>query len=97
MKKNKVFSLFVCLLLCAAIMFSYIFVSLEAHHDCIEEHCQICVVLHKCESIIRDITCTGIILALSIYIFLYSDRISNFSFKLNKADTLVSLKVMLLN
>ncbi len=43
----------VCLTMIAVILFSAFCIAAEADHDCTGEDCQVCVILHQCENILR--------------------------------------------
>ncbi len=41
------------LMMLVIVLFSSFYVAAEADHDCTGEDCQVCVILHQCENILR--------------------------------------------
>lgn len=97
MKKKRLAALTACILLCALMIFSGLFVSLEAGHACSGETCEICMVMHVCNSLLRDLSCAGAALALCAFgMFLLAGE-CNICTQNEHTYTLVSLMVKLQN
>lgn len=59
MKKNLL-KRSACILLCSAMLFSFIVLVLEAEHDCVGEACHICLEIQHCQSLLKSLArCIG--------------------------------------
>lgn len=97
MKKRQITALLAGVLLCAVIFLSGFSMWLESHHDCTGERCEICVVLHTCEKLLRDFILAGGTVSLFLSLWLQrSFGCRGFGVK-EASPTLVSLMVRLQN
>ncbi len=55
MKRRKFTALFVCIILCALIGASSVFVIVGAHHDCEGSGCTVCLEIRMCEAVLRNL------------------------------------------
>lgn len=95
MKHNRIIALLIAIVLCLAMAFSVAFIVLESDHDCIGEHCEICLEIEACVNLLRGI-------GFAVLTFLIAVALGHISYKTPKPsevvrwlDTLVALKVKL--
>ncbi len=60
-----------CALLLFVMLFSVFFTAAEVEHDCSGEDCEICLCLHHCESLLRQLR-SGLILCLAFFAFAFA-------------------------
>ncbi len=95
MMKTKRFASVLALLAAFIMLFSVLFIALEADHDCRGEDCAICAQIQVCEDLIRNLLTSTAFLAAAwcyfvlIRLFAVADRCSVFP------HTLIALKVKL--
>ena len=53
MKKNRVFTVIITILILVALLSSAIFIATQADHHCTGAHCSVCVQIHICQSIMH--------------------------------------------
>ena len=97
MKKKRNFILLLCIALCVAMVFSYAFIARESDHDCIGEHCQICLELQTCRSILRNLFFAAATIAVVEFAVGFLPNAYGGSAGCPKAGTPILLKVKLLN
>lgn len=95
--RRKVCVLFVITFILVNILFSYQFISENAHHDCSEEHCLICMQLEEASQFIQSIKHIPTASFLMTVLFLFTKWVSHATEHLRVNTTLISLKVELLN
>ncbi|MCR5577357.1 MAG: hypothetical protein K6F56_10145 [Oscillospiraceae bacterium] len=95
MIKAKQLSAVLALLLAFVMLFSVLYIALEADHDCCGEDCVICVQLQVCESLLRNLfAAAALLLALWSFcavILAAAEPVS----RIARPHTLIALKVKL--
>lgn len=94
-KKISIF--FALALILVNILFSYQFITENAHHTCSEEHCPICVQLEEALQFIQSIKCIPTTPFLMTVLFLLIRWVPFAVQQLCPSRTLISLKVELLD
>lgn len=97
MNKNKVITLIACILICAAMAFSFIFIAIESDHDCVEDSCHICAEIQSCKLLIRTMGNAFVSIFLFSHIAVYISYFFKTSQLTDRLITLVTLKVKLTN
>ncbi len=95
MIKPKRFAAVLALLVAFLMLFSVLFIALEADHDCCGEGCAVCAQIRACEDLLRNLT-TASVLAAAVWclytqcrVFADADRCAF------RPHTLIDLKVKL--
>ncbi|MFV0465384.1 MAG: hypothetical protein ACK5ML_04855 [Lachnospiraceae bacterium] len=96
-KDNRILTIVLAAVLVVTIIFSYMFVIENARHDCSGEDCPICTEIESAIQTISSIKMLSVLplVAAVICVFTQLCTISRFFF--GTEDTLISLKVELLN
>lgn len=95
--KKRMFIIFITTAFIFGMLFSTLYISIESHHDCIDEDCPVCQCISVCENILKKLsTALGVIFISIVFKFVYKISIIK-HFKLVPIQTLVSLKVKLSN
>ena len=61
MNKPKQLAAVLALLLALVMLFSVLYIALEADHDCCGDDCAVCAQLHACEELLRNILATALL------------------------------------
>ncbi len=94
---TKVIACIVAIIMLLSIMFSSFFIAEHLHHECTGEDCPICAELHIAEGLVSTIKIVPFFaVALFAKLFMISTIKENYQ-KRDKTDTLISLKVELLD
>ena len=96
-KKIRIFALLIALTVGFVMLFSAVFLVVEAHHDCTGKHCPTCYQMEVCESVLKTLTnVVPMVVAITVLIqyFLLSTSAFNIS---KQEESLVTLKVKLSN
>lgn len=96
-KRTKITALILCALFCFVVFFSIAFVALEADHDCAGEDCPVCAEMAVCAAFIQTVATVAFVAALRPLLHFVAGRTTNRYASSDYSDTLVSLKVLLLN
>lgn len=94
---RKICVFFVITFILLNILFSYQFIIENAHHDCSQDHCPICVQLEEAFQFIQSIRQVPVTSFLMTVLFLSAKWVSHATEHLCVNPTLISLKVELLN
>lgn len=97
MRRNQIFTLLTCILLCMAIACSLAFIAAESNHDCSEYDCHICFEIENCKVLLRSISCACIPLFFFLPLICHILLLYRSTSLKNKAVTLITLKVKLSN
>ncbi len=84
------------IIICLAVLFSFLFVSFGAHHDCVGENCTVCMLMAVC----RHLSETAVLTFAAFYVASYQvgTSVGSAAQKRGIADaTPISLKVKLSN
>lgn len=63
MNKTKRFAAVLALLLAFFMLFSILYIALEADHDCCGEDCAVCAAIRTCENLLRNLLPIALLLA----------------------------------
>lgn len=95
MNKPKRFAAALALLVAFLMLFSVVYIALEADHDCCGEGCAVCAQIQACEDLLRNLM-TASVLAAALWCLYALNRVSadadRFVFQ---PHTLIALKVKL--
>lgn len=96
-KKNKVIAVLLSLLLAAAILLSYDYIIEETHHDCSGRECPICMQLEEAVQFLSTIKFVPVVpyIVAAFLVCMKKDRVQKENE--NRNNTLITLKVELLN
>lgn len=97
MSKKRFIILLLGILICLTLLLSYVFIIVESNHECMGNHCDICSELQICQSLIKNILPAGAMIVLVVYSIMLSINFCIRNVAIFKTDTLVDLKVLLLN
>ncbi|MDO5559925.1 MAG: hypothetical protein Q4F95_10050 [Oscillospiraceae bacterium] len=94
--KNKVLSFVICIVFCAVIVFSDIFVACHAVHRCTGDGCAVCLEIEECVLLINSLSSSPAAAA-SVCVFVSGSITQLINVYCSSTDniTLVSLKVKL--
>ena len=81
--------------LCAVMLFSALFIALEAHHDCTGEECAICVQLRACAELLRQTALVLLILAVSALLHVCAAEMLGQTQRVFRKASLITLKIKL--
>ncbi|MCR4925529.1 MAG: hypothetical protein K5917_04485 [Clostridiales bacterium] len=56
LKRKKIAALIMGIIMLAIVLFSSLYIMVEADHDCVGEHCHICSCIQQCEKILHQIS-----------------------------------------
>lgn len=97
MLKNRKIALFLAILFCFAIVLSGAATAVEAGHECVGEHCEICHILSSLQGIVKA-ACISLLLFIA---FLFRKKrnayVSGYKNRFSYGIKLIKLKVELLN
>jgi len=69
MIKSKRLASVLVLLVACIMLFSVLFIALEADHDCCGEDCVICAQIQFCEDLLRNLITTSVLVAAAWYLY----------------------------
>ncbi len=91
----KRFASALALLLALVMLFSVLYVALEADHDCCGENCAVCARIRACENLFRNLlSAAALLLAVRLFCSLICVFVNTECFSVFP-NTLISLKVKL--
>ncbi len=96
-ENKKSIAIVLVLLMLASILFSYYFIIENEHHDCIGESCPICLQIEEAIQFMQSIKYVPILAFIMVVQCLFIKWIPNKADQVYLKDTLISLKVELLN
>lgn len=96
-RKLRAISFFTAFVFALVVLGSAIFISVESDHQCVGENCSICEVIHHCENLLKTtgVNVVPVMQHLSFVAVVLLALISGAEIYSN--NTLISLKVELLN
>ncbi len=95
---KKVLSTFVAITFLFAVMFSAIYISDNVHHHCTgQSDCPICLEIHLAEAFLSTIKYTPVIITALFCIKYMAETFTSITPREDMMDTLVTLKVLLLD
>lgn len=69
MKRNRILTLLITVLILAALLFSALFIAVEADHDCTGAHCSVCEHILVCQTILEQLAfCAGMLGIMTVII-----------------------------
>ncbi len=95
--KKRYLALFIILIMLVTMLAASIYLGSETHHLCRGHHCQVCVKLERCESIVKHILEGTLGIGILLFMGYLRETFSKYSEFMLTALTLVSLKVKLSN
>ena len=97
MNKPKRLAAVLAVLLAFIMLFSAVYIALEADHDCCGENCVICAQLRACEELLRNLLLTAALLSAAGCLCALSRVISRAASRFVACHSLIALKVKLSN
>ena len=97
MNKPKYIASALAVLLAFVMLFSVVYIALEADHDCCGEDCAVCVQLRTCENLLRNLFLTAVLLSAAGCLCTLNLAIAYPNFRFAHSHTLIALKVKLSN
>lgn len=94
---KKILAVLLVAFMLTGILFSYKFIIDNVHHDCTGENCPICLQIEEAVSFIQSIKYVPILSFLMAVLFLFTKREAHETKHIYVRNTLISLKVELLN
>lgn len=82
---------------CLSFLCSVSFLAIHAHHHCTDEHCSVCAVLVQCDRRLRSAAAAGSAAPLLLFCSMAAAFLTNAETREASCETLVSLKVEMLN
>lgn len=97
MKRNRILTLLVTILLLVALLSSALFIAVEADHDCTGTHCSVCAQIVVCQTILNQLAfCAGVLGILAVFRYLLLEKARRSQMYFCHA-TLITCKVKLSN
>ena len=96
-KGKRIVSMLTAMAVCFVMLFSACFIAAEAHHDCAGEGCTVCAQIISCENVLRNVTAAVSCVFLVLHIFTAAAAEAGAAYTARYNDTLIELKVELLN
>lgn len=97
MTKPKQLAAVLALLLALVMLFSAVYIALEADHDCCGEDCFVCAQLRACEELLRNLLLTAALLSAAGCFCALICIIAHTDLRFAHPHTLTALKVKLSN
>ena len=97
MNKPKHSAAVLAVLLAFIMLFSAVYIDLEADHDCCGEDCMICAQLRACENLLRNLLLTAALLSAAGCFCTLSRVIARAASRFVACHSLLALKVKLSN
>lgn len=94
---HKVVALLLAAILLFSVLFSYEFIPSHTHHDCCGDECPICRVLDVATHTIAGLKAVVVFVAVSLALCTFVQSLEDNSYSFDKTNTLISLKVELLD
>lgn len=95
MNKTKRFAAVLALLLALVMLFSVLYIALEADHDCCGEDCAICAQLRACQDLLRNLLTLAVLAAAVRCSFALVSVFADAERRCAQPHTLIALKVKL--
>ena len=95
MNKPKYIASALAVLLALVMLFSVVYIALEADHDCCGEDCAVCVQLRTCENLLRNLFLTAVLLSAAGCLCALICVIARSDLRFAHPHTLIALKVKL--
>lgn len=95
MNKPKHFASVLALLVAFIMLFSVLFIALEADHDCCGEGCAVCAQIQACEDLLRNLLMVPVLAAAVRCLYALSRVLSEAGYCAFHPHTLVVLKIKL--
>lgn len=97
MKRNRILTLLVTILILAALLSSALFIAVEADHDCTGMHCSVCAHILVCQTILEQLSfCVGALGIMAVCRYLLLQKMQHAQTIFSHA-TLITCKVKLSN
>lgn len=96
-KNNKLLALFISILLVAMLFLSYSFIIHNAHHDCAGEDCQICLQLQMVKQFVSGLKILPVLSFIMAILSVFTLVYAMFDKFICVKNTLILLKVELLD
>ena len=96
-KHRRQLTLLICAAVTLVLLSPVVFITVEAHHDCIGEDCHICLEIRSCVELLHGLGMAFVAAAAVASLFLALSLPRRSVFAAARAITLVSLKVKLSN
>lgn len=97
MNRPKQLVTILALLLALVMLFSAVYIVLEADHDCGGEDCLVCAQLRACEELLRNLLLTAVLLSAAGCLCALSRVIARAASRFVACHSLIALKVKLSN
>lgn len=97
MKRNKVFSLMLAVMIFVTVLFSYEYIAQNAHHNCSGEQCPVCVELAMAAQTISRLSVIPVLLFSMAVLCVYTLVHKGTVVRISVPKTLITLKVELLS
>lgn len=97
MNKPKCLASALAVLLALVMLFSVLYIALEADHDCCGEDCLVCAQLRACEDLLRNLLLTAALLSAAVCFCALSRVIARAASRFVACHSLIALKVKLSN
>ena len=95
MNKPKRLASVLVLLVAFLMLFSVLFIALEADHDCCGDGCAVCAQIQVCEDLLRSLTTVGVLTAAAWCLYTLSRVFADTDCCSVHPHTLIALKVKL--
>lgn len=95
MKKPKRLASVLVLLVAFLMLFSVLFIALEADHDCCGDGCAVCAQIQVCEDLLRSLTTASVLAAAAWCLYTLSRVFADTDCCSVHPHTLIALKVKL--
>lgn len=98
MQKKRLVALLITLLFLATVLFSYNYISENVHHNCThDDNCPICMEIEACLQFVSSIRILPVIPLFIGFLYVISQAVSTIYTSVQDTNTLISLKVELLD
>ena len=96
-KKQRAVMILVALMALFAVLYSSLYIAVEANHDCTGDGCQICIQINACDHVLKNLSlAAGAVTVAAALLYMRSLIVPNCA-DARFVCTLVSLKVKLSN
>lgn len=93
--KTRLFAVLVAAVLVCALLFSVLFLVVEAHHDCDGDDCAICALITVCEDLLQKLSLAALALITAVLVSRVIAVLIRSAVCLSQQATLITLKVKL--
>ena len=97
MKKNRILAILIMMIFLLGIVFSYRFIIENAHHDCTGETCPICMEIEQAVQFVSHINAVHILLPFVSFLGVLALSCVTLKSQCCRNNTLIFLKVEMLN